>query len=117
MTMLGKFRNAVKKDVGNTSTTIYTAPAAGSYLIQCDIACTSNSGVQVSVSVEDASQGVEVFLVKNAPVPVGSSIQVIDGQKIVLEEADKLKVVCETTGKAVDVVVSLVENVNLEPTY
>jgi hypothetical protein len=63
--------------------------------------------------VFDASQNVTAYLIKNAPVPVGSSIQVIDSQKIVLEEGDKLQVVCDTPGSTVDVILSLVEGVNL----
>lgn len=116
MTAIGQFKNAMKKSVGNTSSTIYTAPAGAAYLIECDVACTGDSGVQISVSLVDSSapeNEQEVFLVKNAPVPTGSSIQVIDGQKVVLESGDSIKVKCETAGQTVDVVLSLVENVNL----
>lgn len=108
------FKNAIKKDVGNSATAIYTAPAGAAYLIECDVACTGNSGVQISVMIVDASEGdVSAYLVKDAPVPVGSSIQIIDGQKIVLEDGDSIKVVCETADQTVDVILSLVEGVNL----
>jgi hypothetical protein len=80
-------------------------------VIECDIACISDSGVQVSVRVKK-SDGTKAHVVKNAPVPVGSSIQIIDGQKLVLESGDALEVMCETAGESVDVIVSLVENVN-----
>lgn len=113
---MGQFKNAVKKAVGNDGVVVYTAPAGAAYIIECDMACTGDSGVQVSVSIIDASaeeSEQEVFLVKNAPVPVGSAIQIIDGQKIVLESGDSIKVLCETEGQTVDVVLSLVENVNL----
>jgi hypothetical protein len=116
MTAIGQFKNAMKKAVGNAGAVVYTAPSGAAYLIECDIACTGDSGVQISVSLVDSSapqSEQEVFLVKNAPVPTGSSIQVIDGQKVVLESGDSIKVVCETSGQTVDVVLSLVENVNL----
>ena len=113
MSNLGVFKNAIKKNVGTgASSTIYTAPAGDSYVIECDIACTGNTGVQISVSVVDSSANVEAYLVRKAPVPIGSSIQVIDGQKIVLEQGDSIKVTCDTAGETVDVVMSVVENVN-----
>lgn len=117
-----QFKNAIRSNVGygtgasGTFTEIYKAPSAPvaktSYLIECDVACLDSSGVQVSVKLVK-SGGTEAHVVKNAPVPSGSSIQVIDGQKIVLEPGDALQVKCETVGKAVDVIVSLVEDVNL----
>ena len=108
------FKNAIAT-VGDTLTTVYTAPlspvAKATYLIECDIACLDNSGVQVSV-VLVKTNAASAYVVKNAPVPTGSSIQVISGQKIVLEPGDALKVKCETADKSVDVVLSLVEDVN-----
>lgn len=113
----GEFKNALKSGVGTSWTTIYTAPAgdnpATSYIIELDIASTGNTGVQVSVKIYDASEDVNVYLIKNAPVPQGASLQVLDGQKIVLEPGDSIKVQCETQEETVDVVVSLVEDVNL----
>lgn len=112
--MAAVFKNALSKDVtGNTFTTVYTAPTGkASYIIECDVACTESSGVQVSVVLVKDGSSDAVYVVKGAPVPTGSSIQVIDGQKIVLESGDSLKVKCESPGQKVDVVVSLVEDVN-----
>lgn len=126
MSIAGQFKNAIKSGVSKNTTvvngvttlandgfvTIYTTPNTfASYVIECDIACISDSGVQVSVRVKK-SDGTKAHVVKNAPVPVGSSIQIIDGQKLVLESGDALEVMCETAGESVDVIVSLVENVN-----
>jgi hypothetical protein len=114
--MTAIFKNAIKKQVGKnvdgSGVAVYQAPTGkASYLIQCDIACTEDSGVQVTVEVVDAT-GDTACLVKNAPVPTGSSLQVLDGQKVVLESGDSLLVKCETEGSTVDVIVSLVEDVN-----
>lgn len=127
MSIAGQFKNAIRSGVGknqttdgsgNTTlvnegfTTIYTTPNTfASYVIECDIACVSDSGVQVSVRVKK-SDGTKAHVVKSAPVPIGSSIQIIDGQKLVLESGDSLEVMCDTNGESVDVIVSLVENVN-----
>lgn len=131
MSLAGRFKNAIVSAVGKNQatnsdgtktlvndgfTTIYTTPTTPpnctSYVIECDIACVSDSGVQVSVRVVKANGTTKAHVVKNAPIPVGSSLQVIDGQKIVLEAGDKLEAVCETAGETVDVIVSLVEDVN-----
>lgn len=112
MAALGIFKNAIKNSIGNTWTQVYAAPSAKtSYLIQCDVANVANSGVQISIRLKDNSTSTYAFLVKNAPVPVGSSIQVIDGQKIVLEAQDALELICDTSGSTVDVVVSIIEDV------
>jgi hypothetical protein len=106
------FKNALKKDVGNSFIDVCVAPPGAAYLIQLDIACMEDSGVQVTIQIEDVSAGTSVTLIKGAPIPAGSSIQIIDGQKIVLEAGDKLKVKCDTTNSKVDVIASLIENIN-----
>lgn len=112
MAALGIFKNAIKDDIGNTWSEIYASPTdKTSYLIQCDVANVSNSGVQISIRIKDFSTSTYAYLVKGAPVPVGSAIQVIDGQKIVLESLDALELICDTSGASVDVVVSIIEDV------
>ena len=121
--LVGHFKNAIKAGVTDTTpasdtalngfTTIYKAPTTpmyASYLIECDIACTGNTGVQASVRIRTSSA--TAYLVKEAPVPLGSTLQVIDGQKVVLGPGDSIEVKCLSAGQTVDVVVSLVENVN-----
>jgi hypothetical protein len=91
---------------------VVTGAEQNSYLLQCDIANTSDTGVQVSVKI---TRGLtSAYLVKKAPVPQGSTLQIIDGQKLVLQENDVLQVACETEGQTVDVIVSHVDHVNLE---
>lgn len=89
---------------------VYTATTA-SYVIQCDLACVHTSGVQASVRIKATGQQA-VHLVKDAPIPVGSTLQIIDGQKLVLLPGDTLEVKCETPDVGLDAIVSLVENVN-----
>jgi len=111
--LAGAFKSVlatVQNSVGSTA--LVAGAAQASYLLQCDIACTGNTGVQVSITVtRNAST---TYLVKKAPVPQGSTLQIIDGQKLVLQSGDVLSAICETEGESVDVVVSYVENVNLE---
>lgn len=90
---------------------VVTGAELSTYLLQCDVACVGDTGVQVSVKITRGSSS--VFLIKAAPVPQGSTLQIIDGQKLVLQEGDVLKVCCETEGQSVDVIVSHVDHVNL----
>ena len=107
--MANDFKNA--QAVGVTSvTTIYTAPAAKtSILLELDIANTTQNVVESSVEIFDTSASTDAFLVKNAPVPAGGTLQVVAGQKIILEATDIVKV---TATGAVDVVAAILEDVN-----
>ena len=107
--MANDFKNA--QAVGVTSvTTIYTAPAAKtSILLELDIANTANNVVEASVEIFDTSASTDAFLVKNAPVPAGGTLQVVAGQKIILEATDIVKV---SATAAVDVVAAILEDVN-----
>ena len=107
--MANDFKNA--QAVGVTSvTTIYTAPAAKtSILLELDIANTTANVVEANVEIFDTSASTDAFLVKNAPVPAGGTLQVVAGQKIILEATDIVKV---TATGAVDVVAAILEDVN-----
>ena len=107
--MANDFKNA--QAVGVTSvTTIYTAPAAKtSILLELDIANTAQNVVEASVEIFDTSASTDAFLVKNAPVPAGGTLQVVAGQKIILEATDIVKV---SATAAVDVVAAILEDVN-----
>ena len=107
--MANDFKNA--QAVGVTSvTTIYTAPAAKtSILLELDIANTTQNVVEANVEIFDTSASTDAFLVKNAPVPSGGTLQVVSGQKVILEATDIVKV---TATGAVDVVAAILEDVN-----
>lgn len=107
------FKNAVKSSVGNSFETLYTAPVGkASYLIQLDVASVGSTGIQITVRIHDSSEAETVNLVKSAPIPLGAALQIIDGQKIVLEAGDYIEIKCDTVGETVDAILSLVEDVN-----
>ena len=99
------------QSVGVTSvTTVYTAPAnKDSIILELDIANTTASAVTASAEVLDSSAGTDAYIVKDAPIPAGSSLQVISGQKVILETGDSIRV---TASGACDVVCSILEDVN-----
>jgi hypothetical protein len=99
------------QSVGVTSvTTVYTAPASkDSIILELDIANTTASAVTASAEVLDSSASTDAYIVKDAPIPAGSSLQVISGQKVILETGDSIRV---TASGACDVVCSILEDVN-----
>ena len=50
------------------------------------------------VVVEAATNGTS-FLVKDAPIPVGSSLELLSGGKVILETGDLLRVDCSVADK------------------
>lgn len=107
--MANTFKNELKKNVGSTPTVVYTSPAGvSSIVIELDVCNTTNGSVQTDVFI--TSSGTDFYIVKNAPVPVGGALQVISGQKIVLEAGDSISVRSNTTA-AIDVVASILEDV------
>lgn len=107
--MANDFKNALARNVGTTAVTVYTAPALkNSIAIELDLCNTTNSGVTADVFIR--SGGNDFYIVKQAPVPVGGSLQVIAGQKIVLTNGDTLRV-ASSVASSIDVVGAILEDV------
>lgn len=107
--MANTFKNALSRNVGTSAVTVYSAPSSkNSICIELDVCNTTNAGVTVNAYI--TSGGNDYYIVKNAPVPVGGSLQVIAGQKIVLSNTDAIKVV-SSTASSLDIVASILEDV------
>ena len=62
------------------------------------------------IIINDGSN--DIYLVKNAPIPAGSSLQVLDGgAKFVVQASDALKVISDTAS-SLDVWVSTVDAIS-----
>ena len=103
-----------------TYTTAYTALAdKETILLEVDIANTTSSDITVSVKINKNRGGTggtdEVYLVKGAPVPVGSALKAVSGQKIVLEgitgQGNDVLLVAASAANAADCIVSYLEDV------
>jgi len=103
--MANAFKNYIAASV-TTQTSVYTTPSATqTTVIGLSIANTTAGTATVDVQV--TSGATTIYIIKGAPVPVGSSLVPVGGdQKLVLEAADVLKV---TSDVAVDVSVSVLE--------
>lgn len=113
--MANNFKNAFATSVSTNSaspTDVYTSnngSAVNSILIELDIANTGTSAVTATVLVRDSSASTSYHLIKNAPIPVGSALKVVSGQKIVLNGDDKIQVYASAA--TVDVIASILQDV------
>ena len=69
---------------------------------------TDEAQTQAQVDVFLVTAGDDVHLIRNAPVPAGSSLELISGSKVIMEANDILRVRAGT-GSALDVTVSYLE--------
>ena len=105
----------LKTDASSTTSlsTVYTVPAATTAIvIGCTLANTSAAAITADIKiVTDSSSGEnadDVYIVKGAPVPQGGSLEVMSGNKIVLQAADTLQCLASASS-ALDVVLSIME--------
>jgi hypothetical protein len=107
--MANSFKIKTDTAVGTSPATIYTCPASTqTTIIGLSISNIVASQITVDVQLEN-NDGDNIYLVKAAPVPVGSALVVVGGdQKVVMEESDVLKVTTNTASSG-DVALSILE--------
>ena len=106
--MANTFRLATKANVGVTSVGIYTAPSnATSTIIGITLANISGSGINVTVGIARTFAD-DVSILRNVPIPQGSTLEVMQGNKIVLEPSDTITAKSDVTA-SLDVAVTLLE--------
>jgi hypothetical protein len=70
----------------------------------------STSSVTVDAMVKNSSTS--YFLIKDAPIPAGGSLELIDGgSKVVLQSGDSVEALA-STASAVDVILSVVDSIS-----
>ena len=105
--MAQNFRRYTSNDVGTSAATLFTANSYDT-VVGISVANITTSSVVASVYINDGAN--DIYLVKDAPIPSGSSLQVLDGgAKFVVQSGDALKVVSDTAS-SLDVWVSTVDN-------
>jgi len=123
--MANDFKRFVKKDIGTgegaSGSTVYTVPAGAgssaleSIVIGITIANKSTAGITCDVFI-DALGGAsdDVYIVKDASIPAGSSLEVMSGNKLVLQNSGSAGYVLKmtsSTASAADGIVSVLEDV------
>jgi len=89
--MANTFKLKTKASVGVSTVGIYTAtsPVTATVVIGITLANTSGNGINVGIGVtRDTSD--DVSILKNVPIPQGSSLEVMQGNKLVLEQNDTI---------------------------
>ena len=93
---------------GSTDTNVVTAGGSATLvLLSCLVSNKTASSANVDVYLVTNS-GDDVYIIRNAPVPAGSSLEIISGSKIIMESSDVLRVRAGTA-TALDVSVSYLE--------
>jgi len=107
--MAQDFERNTAHDVGTSPVTLRTADSDDA-IVGITIANMHTSQIDVDVYINDGSN--DIYIVKDAPIPVGSSLQLLDGgAKIVMVSGDALKVVSSVATSA-DVWVSVVDTIS-----
>ena len=93
--------NEVMPSSAGTPDTLYTVPSSTTtVVIGLTLANVHTSQVTASVTVIDSSNSNETsHVIKDAPIPVGSSLEIMSGNKIILEASDIIKVDCSVADK------------------
>jgi hypothetical protein len=118
--MANDFKRFCKPDVGTSNTTLYSVPAGAgssaleSIVIGITMANKSNSGITGSIFIDNEDGSNDVFIVKDASIPAGSSLEVMSGNKLVLQNdgsnADNLEGI-SSAANSLDITVSVLEDV------
>ena len=108
--MANTFKLKTKANVGTATSNVYvvpSSPATTTVVIGVTLANTSGSGVNVGLGITRASTD-DVNLMKDVPIPQGSSFEFMAGNKIVLETTDTLTAVSDVNS-SVDVALTIME--------
>ncbi len=111
--MANTFKLKTKANIDASLTTVYTVPSSTTtVIIGCTVANVKGASVTADVQLVTASSSGEnaddVYIVKAIPLPAGSSVEIMAGNKIILEAGDVVKVKGSVTD-AVDVILSIME--------
>ncbi len=94
--MANNFKNAGTNGISidpSNPTVLYTAnngTPVNSILLELDIANVGTNIANVTVLLNDVSEGTQYHIVKDAEVPVKGTLKIISGQKIVLNLGDEI---------------------------
>lgn len=107
--MAQNFRRYTSNAVSTSPTTIFTADSNDT-IIGISIANVASTQVNATVTITVGSDVISI--VNSAPIPVGSSLQVLDGgAKLVMQSGDILKVT-SSVASGLDVWVSAVDAIS-----
>ena len=106
--MANTFKLKTKASVGVTTVGIYTVPSATTTtIIGITLANVSGSSINVGVGITRTSAD-NVSILRNVPIPQGSTLEFMGGNKLVLEATDTLTAKSDVAS-SLDVSVTILE--------
>ena len=96
-----------------TPETLYTVPGSTTTVVLGLLLCNNDTSqrtvdVKIESDTSDTETNATVFVTKDTPIPATSSLELMAGNKIVLQTTDVLKVDSDVTGK-IDATLSIME--------
>ena len=106
--MANTFKLKTKANVGTATSDVYVVPTSTTtVVIGITVANTTGSGVNVGLGITRSSTD-DINLMKNVPIPQGSSLEFMQGNKVVLEATDTITAVSDVNN-SVDVALTIME--------
>ena len=106
--MANTFKLKTKKNVGVTTAPVYVAPSSTTtVVIGITASNISGNNINVGIGITRASAD-DVHLMKNVPIPQGSSFEFMQGNKIVLQQTDTLTASSDVAS-SLDVALTIME--------
>ena len=107
-----KTNDAMPTSAG-TPLTLYTVPSSTTTIVLGLMLCNVDTSqrlvdVHIESNTSDNESNSNVHAIKDAPIPAGSTLQVMAGNKVVLQETDVLKIDCDVAAK-IDATLSIME--------
>jgi|TARA_A100001391_G_scaffold185535_1_gene154157 hypothetical protein len=111
--MANTFKIATKSSlvttaITDTATNVLTAGASATHVL-LSILVSNKTGTSADVDIYLVTDtGDDIYIIRNAPVPGGGSLEIISGSKIIMESSDVLRARADTA-TALDLSVSYLE--------
>ena len=111
--MAQNFQRTLKRNISNSSgsaTELRAATTTNDAII--GVRCTNTSGTAVNITVYVKKSSVNYYIIKDAPIPTGGSLELIDGgSKVVLQTGDSVEAYA-SAATSVDIILSVVDSIS-----
>ena len=105
--------NANMPASAGTPLTLYTCPGSTTTVVLGLLLCNNDTSqrtvdVKIESDTNDTETNETVFVTKDTPIPATSSLELLAGNKVVLQATDVLKIDSDVAGK-IDATLSIME--------
>ena len=105
--------NANMPGTAGTPLTLYTCPGSTTTIVLGLLLCNNDTSqrtvdVKIESDTNDTETNETVFVTKDTPIPATSSLELLAGNKVVLQATDVLKIDSDVAGK-IDATLSIME--------